>query len=199
MLRALRAQSGAEEALLRSSHYLTQAAALRPVCAPVVLSLAGAAALLGCPERAWKHLEALGVKNVMHDSVSGHLALPGALCLSGSSAGADRILQALERTYVWPSAEAPEALAQALAAGSVAKLAEMASLRERLLLSSGRAQAAAERAVLAALGSLASRGSAGRGDAGALARACALLHGLWHRGEGKGFEAAGKEEGAASD
>lgn len=83
--------------LLPSALFVLEAAqATRTSSAPLRLHAAALYALLGCPRAAAMQLEALGVKQILHDSMTAHWLLP-ALLDSGATAAAGEALD----TWVW--------------------------------------------------------------------------------------------------
>ncbi|RMZ52849.1 hypothetical protein APUTEX25_000968 [Auxenochlorella protothecoides] len=117
--------------LLPSALFVLEAAqATRTSSAPLRLHAAALYALLGCPRAAAMQLEALGVKQILHDSMTAHWLLP-ALLDSGAIAAAGEALD----TWVWLGSALP------------LQVAEFVSFKERLAASHALHVVRAEEAI----------------------------------------------------
>jgi hypothetical protein len=144
---AARAAPAASAALplLAALLALEAAQVRRTVSAPLRLAAAAAAALLGAPRRAATHFEALDIKSILHDTMTGHWLVPALLGAAAGGELAPRLagLRSLHRDQV---VEAADALMTVYEQGTYSKAAEFVDFRERLERSHTRAAGRAERA-----------------------------------------------------
>ncbi|KAL6772088.1 hypothetical protein ACKKBG_A28890 [Auxenochlorella protothecoides x Auxenochlorella symbiontica] len=137
--------------LLPSALFVLEAAqTTRTSSAPLRLHAAALYALLGCPRAAAMQLEALGVKQILHDSMTAHWLLP-ALLDTGATAAAgeslDMFLKAVLLLHDGHRKDSGETLIAAFQHGSYSKVAEFVSFKERLAASHALHVVRAEEAI----------------------------------------------------
>jgi N-terminal acetyltransferase B complex non-catalytic subunit len=146
------------ELLMQALLLLESCVGLRPHSAQIRLSLAALHTLVGCPEAARSHGQALDIKNIQLDSLASHHMLPallsfyspptGTAALNSSSSSLTSLLR--ETLYLFSDhlKEASSTLRDAYQEGSYSKVLEFIAFRERIELSHTRALARAEKQIL---------------------------------------------------
>jgi hypothetical protein len=146
------------ELLMQALLLLESCVGLRPHSAQIRLSLAALHTLVGCPEAARSHGQALDIKNIQLDSLASHHMLPallsfyspptGTAVLNSSSSSLPSLLR--ETLYLFSDhlKEASSTLRDAYRQGSYSKVLEFIAFKERIEFSHTRALARAEKQIL---------------------------------------------------
>lgn len=148
------------ELIMQALLLLESCVGLRPHSAQIRLSLAALHTLIGCPEAARSHGQALDIKNIQLDSLASHHMLPALLSFyspnltvsslpsfSSSSPSLQGLLR--ETLYLFSDhlKEASSTLREAYDQGSYSKVLEFIAFKERIELSHTRALARAEKQI----------------------------------------------------
>ena len=117
----------------------------RTVAAPLRLSSCALCGLLGASKLSSDHFKSLDIKNVQHDSLTGHWLFPLLLGAGEDlSEETSQWIQGLQQLHQQQSTEAKEALVTAFEQGAYSKIHEFVDFIERLQRSRTRAAGQAE-------------------------------------------------------
>ncbi|KAK9835553.1 hypothetical protein WJX74_002846 [Apatococcus lobatus] len=119
----------------------------RHVSAPLRLAACFLSSLLAAPALATAQAGALDIKHIMHDTISGHVLLPG-LVGSGSEDEAASLLDDMLRVYSDHERDAGDTLMMAYESGSWTKVVEFVAFGEQLSRSHTKALAQTELCLL---------------------------------------------------
>lgn len=134
--------------LLTASLALEAAQIRRTVAAPLCLSACGIYALLNAPKKATAQLTALDVKSILHESITGHWALPTLLASASPESDFEKWLSGISNVHVDQVLEASESIFTAYEQGTYSKVPEFVDFWETLGKSHTRWSGAAERNIL---------------------------------------------------
>jgi N-terminal acetyltransferase B complex non-catalytic subunit len=120
----------------------------RTVAAPLRLSACALYALLNAPKKSTAQLTALDVKSILHESLTGHWALPTLLASASPEADFDTWLSGITNLHVDQILEASESIFTAYEQGTYSKVPEFVDFWETLGASHTRWSGAAEGNIL---------------------------------------------------
>lgn len=132
-------------AMLQAVLVLEAGCQRRTVAAPMRLRAAALYGLLGAPGPAVATFHELAVRNIQHDTITGHILLPAVLGLGSERAAS--LLQAMTDLHDHHERDAWESIFTAYEAGTYSKVLEFVAFGQRLGRSHTRAVAAAEAAL----------------------------------------------------
>jgi N-terminal acetyltransferase B complex non-catalytic subunit len=147
--------------LLTAILALEAAQVRRTVAAPLRLSACGIYALLYTPKKAVAQLTALDVKSILHESMTGHWALPTLLASASPESDFEIWLSGISNVHVDQVSEASESIFTAYEQGTYSKVPEFVDFWETLGKSHTRWSGAAEKAII----KMQNSGSSGGGSA----------------------------------
>jgi len=134
--------------LLTASLAIEAAQIRRTVAAPLRLSACGIYALLNAPKKATAQLTALDVKSILHESITGHWALPTLLASASPESDFEKWLSGITNVHVDQVLEASESIFTAYEQGTYSKVPEFVDFWETLGKSHTRWSGAAEQNIL---------------------------------------------------
>ena len=138
LVKAHRLEGGGRlKRLLQALHCLEVAQVRRKASAPLRLAAASLCSVLSASVSLKNHLDALDIKNILHDSMTGHWLLPAALDDSVLASG----LEGLGRLHEEQPVEASDQLMNAFKHGTYSKIFEFVDFWSRLEFSAARASA----------------------------------------------------------
>ena len=163
---ALKKGDDASLLLLTASLAIEAAQVRRTVAAPLRLSACGLYALLNAPKKAIAQLTALDVKSILHESITGHWALPTLLASASPESDFEKWLSGISNVHVDQVIEASESIFTAYEQGTYSKVPEFVDFWETLGNSHTRWSGAAERNILKLQNSSSSSGSGSNNKTG---------------------------------
>ncbi len=149
LVSAINTRDGNANLLLLTAILALEAAQVRrTVAAPLRLSACALYALLNAPAKATAQLTALDVKSILHESMTGHWALPTLLASASPEADFEKWLSGISNLHVDQVLEASESIFTAYEQGTYSKIPEFVDFWETLGNSHTRWSATAEKNIL---------------------------------------------------